>query len=153
MIFLEKYKEIRYFLQMFWKDELLKKIALEYDLSCIIWKDGISFSNACFLIEQEMKDDFSQEIQGNMIFSSNVLKRWSFEKSRTGIWSFLYYLERWYFFPESMLFNWTRNKRWFFSRNTRKYDIFCMYVEALQTRYFAPLTKKIKYDLILQKYA
>ena len=32
-----------------------------------------------------MKDDFSQEIQGNMIFSSNVLKRWSFEKSRTGI--------------------------------------------------------------------
>ena len=153
MIFLKKYKEIWYFLQMFWKDGLLKRIALEYDLSCIIWEDGIFFPKACFLIEREMKDDFSREIQGNMIFSSNVLKRWSFEKSRTGIWSFLYYLERWYFFPESMLFNWTRNKRWFFSRNTRKYDIFCMYVEALQTRYFAPLTKKIKYDLILQKYA
>ena len=37
-----------------------------------------------------------------MIFSSNVLKRWSFQKSSTGIWSIsLYYLERWYFsFPK-----------------------------------------------------
>ena len=41
-----------------------------------------------------------------MIFSSNVPKRWSFQKNRTGIWSFLYYLEKWYFFL------------------TRKYDIF-----------------------------
>ena len=29
---------------------------------------------------------------------SNVLKRWSFQKNRTGIWSFLYYQKRWYFF-------------------------------------------------------
>ena len=124
MIFLKKYNEIWYFLQMFWKDGLLKRIALEYDLSCIIWEDGIFFPKACFLIEREMKDDFSREIQGNTIFSSNVLKRWTFEKNRTGIWSFLYYLERWYFFFECMFFNWTGNERWFFSRNTRKYDIF-----------------------------
>ena len=28
----------------------------------------------------------------------NVLKRWSFQKNCAGIWSFLYYRERWYFF-------------------------------------------------------
>ena len=28
----------------------------------------------------------------------DVLKRWSFQKSCGGIWSFLYYRERWYFF-------------------------------------------------------
>ena len=33
---------------------------------------------------------------GNMIFSSGVLKRWSSQKGRTGTWSFMYYLERWY---------------------------------------------------------
>ena len=35
--------EIRYFFQMFRKDGLFKRIAQEYDLSCIIWKDGIFF--------------------------------------------------------------------------------------------------------------
>ena len=28
----------------------------------------------------------------------DVLKRWSFQKNCAGIWSFLYYRERWYFF-------------------------------------------------------
>ena len=37
------YMEI-YFLQIFRKDGILKKFALEYDLSCcVIWKDDISF--------------------------------------------------------------------------------------------------------------
>ena len=29
----------------------------------------------------------------------DVLKRWSFQKNSAGIWSFLYYRERWYFAP------------------------------------------------------
>ena len=33
-----------FFFQASWKDGLSKKIALEYDLSCIIGKDDISFS-------------------------------------------------------------------------------------------------------------
>ena len=33
-----------------------------------------------------------------MVFSSNVLKGWSFQKDCTRIRSFLHYLERWYFF-------------------------------------------------------
>ena len=32
-----------FFFQMFWKGGLSKKLALEYDLSCIIRKDDISF--------------------------------------------------------------------------------------------------------------
>ena len=32
-----------FFFQMFLKDDLSKKLALEYDLSCIIRKDDISF--------------------------------------------------------------------------------------------------------------
>ena len=80
-----------------------KKIALEYDLSCIIRKDDISFSiNMIVPIRRKMKDDLcrkkKKKIHGNM-FSSNVLKRWSFQKNCTGAWSFLYYLQRWSFFP------------------------------------------------------
>ena len=66
----KKYMEILYFLQMFWKDGLSKKIILEYDLSCIIWKHG-------FLL------------------------------------------------PESMIFFiWTQNERRSFSRNTWKYKCY-----------------------------
>ena len=37
-----------------------------------------------------------KKIYENMIFFSNILKRWSFQENNTGIWSFLlYYLERW----------------------------------------------------------
>ena len=56
----------------------------------------------------------------------NVLKRWSFQKSRTGIWSFLYYQERRYFFsPENMiLFFRHKRKDDLSQKNTWKYDIF-----------------------------
>ena len=58
--FSKKYMEIWYFLQMFWKDGLSKKIALEYDLSCIIRKNGISFSrkNDIFSIHENWKKIF-----------------------------------------------------------------------------------------------
>ena len=61
--------EIWYILQIFWKDGLSKKIALEYDLSYIIRKDGISFSRKyyIFFYRRKMKDDLSQKIHGNMM--------------------------------------------------------------------------------------
>ena len=37
-------------------------------------------------------------MDGNMIYSSNILKRWAFHKNCTGIWSFLCHQERWHFF-------------------------------------------------------
>ena len=44
----------------------------------------------------------------------NVLKRWSSQKNRTGIWSFLYYQERYFFFP----------KIWSYSLDTKGKMIF-----------------------------
>ena len=47
----KKYLEKWYFLQMLWKDDLSRKIALEYNLSCcIIWNDDIYFSRKYDLI-------------------------------------------------------------------------------------------------------
>ena len=52
-----------------------KKIALEYDFSYIIWKDGIFFRKMWyFFFGRKMKDGFSQEIHGNMIFSVYMYK-------------------------------------------------------------------------------
>ena len=69
MIFLKKYTEIWYFLQIFWK----------YGLS---------------------------------------------EKCRAGTWSFLYYLERWYFFAENMIFfPWADSERLSFLGNIWKHDV------------------------------
>ena len=41
--------------------------------------------NTILFFRQKMKDGLSQKIHGNMILSSNVLKRRSFPKNRTGI--------------------------------------------------------------------
>ena len=56
---------------MFPKDGLSEKIALEYDLSYIMRKDDISFSQKCNIpfYGQKMKDDISQKIHRNMMFS------------------------------------------------------------------------------------
>ena len=56
-----------YFLQMFPKDSLSKNITLEYDLSCIIGKDSISFSQKYDVFSRrKVKDDLSQKILVNM---------------------------------------------------------------------------------------
>ena len=44
-----------------------------------------------------------------------------FKRDCAGTWSFLYYLERWYFFPENMIFfPREESERWSFSGNTWK---------------------------------
>ena len=67
----KEYMEVWYVFQIFWKDGLSKNIALEYDLCYIIRKDGISFSrkNDIFFDGWTIKDDLSQKIYGNMLFS------------------------------------------------------------------------------------
>ena len=93
-----------FFFQMFWKDSLSKKIALIYDhwdMIFLVSPGKMIFlfpENMILLFRRKMKDDLSQKIHRNMIYSSNVLKRWSFHKNRSGIWSFFYHQERWYFF-------------------------------------------------------
>ena len=47
----------------------------------------------------------------NHFFFSDVLKRWYFQKNWAGIWSFLYYRERWYsFFPK--IWSYTLDGKW-----------------------------------------
>ena len=57
-------------------------MALEYDLSCIISGKIILLlpENMILHLRWKMKDDLLKKIHVNMIFSSNFLKRWSFQK-------------------------------------------------------------------------
>ena len=73
----KKYTEIWNFLQMFWKDGLFKKDRPGLDLSCTIWKGGIFFSkHGIFSLDGKRgRNDLSQEIHGNMIFSTWYIPR------------------------------------------------------------------------------
>ena len=85
---------------------------------------------------RKMKDDLSQKNYTEVwYFLQTFWKDGLFNKGRDGTWPFLYYLEeRWYFFPENMIFfPCAGSERWLFSRNTWKYDIFCVHVRLLQT--------------------
>ena len=144
------------FFQTSWKDGLSKKIVMKYDLSCIIGKNDISFFRKYDLtLRRKMKDDLCQKkIHGNMIFSSNVQKRWSFQK-RLLRWGMIFIVlsGKMVFFPENMIFlPWKESERQAFPRNTWKYEILCVHVPVLQTWRHAPLSKKIKHDFIPQKY-
>ena len=58
-----------------------KKTALEYDLFCNIWKDGISFFPKIlyFFFRRKKKDDLSQKIYGNMIFCVYMYKCYKYD--------------------------------------------------------------------------
>ena len=57
------------------EDGLSKKITLEYDLSYVIWKIVFFLRKIWyFFFGRKMKDDLSQEIHGNMIFSVYMYK-------------------------------------------------------------------------------
>ena len=86
-----------FFFQTTWKDDLSKKIVLEYDLSCIIGKDDISFSRK-YDLRRKMKDDLSPKYTEIWYFLEIFWKDGIFKKGRVGTWSFLYYLKRWCFF-------------------------------------------------------
>ena len=99
------------------------KIAPEYDLSCIIGKDEISFSQNMILhVRRKMKDDFSLKIHRNVIFSG-LLKRWSFQKGPRRHMTFLVLSGKMVFFPKNMIFfPWAEIERRPFSGNTWKHD-------------------------------
>ena len=93
------------------------------------WNTIFFPKNIILFFRQKMKGDLSERIHGSMVFSSNVLKRWSLQKKSRWNTIFLVYLERWFFFSKNMIFFLLmENERWSFSRNTWRYDIFCIYV-------------------------
>ena len=86
-----------------------------------------------YSLDRKWKIIFLKKVHGNMIFSSNVLKRWSFQKNPTGIWSFLYYLERRYFFFLE-IWSYSLDGKWkmiFLKKNTWKYDNFFICPEKM----------------------
>ena len=64
----------------------------------------LSPENMISPLRQKMKDDLSQKNTRNMIFSSNVLKRWSFKRSLRWVTIFLGLSGKMVFFPEKMIF-------------------------------------------------
>ena len=76
----------------------------------------------------------ARSLHGKPFFSPDVLKRWSFQKNCAGIWSFLYYRKRWYFFfPKiwsymldgkwNMIFLKKYTEIWYFLQTFWKYDL------------------------------
>ena len=102
--------------------------------------------NMTLHLRRKMKDILSQKkIHGNMIFSSNFLKSWSFQKGPCWDMIFLVLFEKMVFFPaNTIFFPWAESERRPSPGNTWKYDIFCVHVRVLQTWHHAPLSKKSK---------
>ena len=119
-----------------------QNIALEYDLSCIIRKDNISFLKKCDLIlRRKMKDELFKKTHGNMIYSSNLLKRWFFQQNCTGIWFFLYHHETWHFiFTKTWYFFYGRKMKYDLSQKIQMVFLF-------PTNMILPFCQKSKNDL------
>ena len=110
----------------------------------MFWKDGLSKKNRTgvwsFLYYQERWYFFFPKIwpftldeKWKMIFLKKYTEMWYFlqafwkdgltKRGRAGTWSFLYYLERWYFFLENMIFfPWAESEGRSSSGNTWKHD-------------------------------
>ena len=75
MVFLKKIdrnQKYDIFFKCFEKMLFSKRIAPGYDLSCTIWKGGVFFSQKLGIFSldgKQERDDLSQEIHGNMIYS------------------------------------------------------------------------------------
>ena len=99
--------------------------------------------NMVLQLGRKMKDDLSQKntrkyniffkLSENMVFSKRATLGHDLSCI---IWKDRVFSENLIFFP------WVGSERLPFSRNTRKYDIFCVHVQVLQTWRHAPLSKK-----------
>ena len=142
-----------FFFQTSWKDGHSKTVALEYDISCIIGKDGISFSqNMTFPTGRKMKDDLSQENTGKYGIFFKCSVKMVFSKKLRWNMIFLVLSGKMIFFPENM-----------FSLDGKWKIIFLK--EYMETWYFLytrtgakkatpcpSAKKKMKDDLTPQKY-
>ena len=79
-----------------------KKMTLEYDLSRIIGKDHVPLSRKYDLNLE--RHSFSKKYKEIWYFLQAFRKEGLFKKDHAETLSFLYYLERWYFFPENTIF-------------------------------------------------
>ena len=104
--------------------------------------------NMMLLPDEKWKMVFlKKKIHGNMIFTSNILKIWSFQKGLRRDMKFFYLLERRYFFSRKHgIFSLDENRE----RGDLSQEI---YGNMTFSNWYAPLQKKkIKDDPIPQKY-
>ena len=78
--------------------------------------------NMILHLRWKMKDDLKKYME-IWYFLQTFWKDGLSIKGRAGTWSFLYYLERWYFFHENMIFfHWAESERRPLPGNTWKHD-------------------------------
>ena len=143
-----------FFLKTSWKDCLSKKIVLDIIFLVLSRKMMFIFpENRILHLTRKMKDDLYQNLHGNMIFSSNFLKRWSFQKGP--FWDMIFFV-----LSGKMVFFSRKHNIFFLGR---KSEVTCLkkYMEIwyfLCTRTtvtnvgLRPMVKRIKHGLIPQKY-
>ena len=147
-------KNYIFFFQTSCKDGHSKKIALEYDLSCIIGKDNFFSKNMILPPRRKMKDDLSQKntrkydiffkCSQKMVFSKRTMPVHDLSciVSKDSIFS----PKAWYFFLGQKI-------RDDLSQEIHGGMIFSVYMHRCYGRGALTLCqKKIKDDLILQKY-
>ena len=76
-----------------------------------------------YSLDGKWKRNFLKKIHGNVIFHANILKRWSFQKNCIGIWSFLYYQEKYYFFHENVILLFRLKTKGHFSQKNIQWNI------------------------------
>ena len=93
-----------------------KKLHWNMIFPVLTGKIFLFLENMILFFRRKMKNDLfhKRKKKENMIFSANVLKKWSSQNNCTGIWSFLCHQERWYFFFP---------KIWYYSSLDRKWKI------------------------------
>ena len=147
-------KNYIFFFQTSCKDGHSKKIALEYDLPCIIGKDNFFSKNMILPPRRKMKDDLSQKntrkydiffkCSQKMVFSKRTMPVHDLSciVSKDSIFS----PKAWYFFLGQKI-------RDDLSQEIHGGMIFSVYMHRCYGRGALTLCqKKIKDDLILQKY-
>ena len=78
----------------------------------------------------------------------NVLERWSFQKNRTGIWSFLYHQERWYSFSPKMYHS--LGGKWkmiFLKKKTKKKNMEIWYIHQIFRKDGFSIKIALEFDL------
>ena len=85
--------------------------------------------NMFWFFRRKMKGDLSQKTYMEIYFLQVPSKYGLSKRNSTGIWSFLYYLERWYFFPGKCdIFSLDGKWKMIFLKKYMDNDIVCKYV-------------------------
>ena len=90
-----------------------KDLAGTWSLLCYRKRWYFFPENIILYPRRKMKDDLSQKKYTEIwYFLQTFWKDGVFKIDHAGTWSFLYCLERWYFFPENIFFPWAESERW-----------------------------------------